>query len=220
MTHPEIVEPKRAKMNIADLNSQIASTSNEDVLHPGSRTLFRYWESLRAERACPERSEFKLADVKDVIPYLFIWAKDTARDGFRYQLSGTAVDHLSCQTMTGRDVLIGWDSFERDAMMRVFRTAHEDVQPALVRMRLFTGLNEIIGAELIALPFQRPQSREIELIGGMFPFTDLGRTVIDRISHRQLVTARTIWTEHVPTTSSEPPAVVNTPFRVIQGGRT
>lgn len=207
-------------MNFADKNGQITTNSKDDVLHPGSRILFRYWERLRAERDCPNRIEFKLNDVKDVIPNLFIWTRDIANNGFRYHLSGTAVDRLNCMTMTGKDVFIGWDNFERDAMLRVFHAAYSKQQPALVRMRLFTGLNEIIGAELVALPFRSQKSREIELLGGMFPFTELDRLAIDRIAYRQLVTARTIWTEHVAEHAPEQPLGMKSPFRVIQGGLT
>jgi hypothetical protein len=205
-------------MTIADQNSQKTAKTNEDVLHPGSRTLFRYWESLRAERPCPQRGEFRLIDVKEVIPNLFIWTKDVASSSFRYQLSGTAIDRLNCMTMTGRDVFGGWDNFERDAMMRVFQAAHEKLQPALVRMRLFTGLNEIIGAELLALPFRKQNSHEIELLGGLFAFTDLDRVALDRIAYRQLVTARTVWTEHEVVPVAELPHTLKMPFRVIQGG--
>lgn len=211
-------------MTFADPSSLIAESIQQQVLHPGSRALFRYWETLRAERGCPDREQINLREIKDILPSLFILDRDTAADSFRYRLSGTMIDRLGGMNMTGCDILVGWDMFERDVILRALRVAHEKLQPAIVRMRLFTDLNEIVGAEMIALPVKKRSGDDIELVGGLFPFTDLTRIAFEKISHRQLVTTRTIWTEHVSASGDlapvPKPPKSSTPLRVIQGGRT
>ncbi len=213
---------------IADNTPFADDAVNQQVLHPGSRALFRYWETLRAERACPSRSDLVLKDIAKLVPNLFIWEKDHIRDTFVYKLSGTAVDYLNCRTMTGADVLTGWDNFEREVMMRVFRVAHEKLHPGLVRMRLFTNYKEAVGAEMLLLPITSRDGRSIEILGGTFCFTDFDRLALNQIVSRQLVTSRVIWTEHqndnLPSDILHPypaPAVPpqQSPLRVIQGGR-
>lgn len=213
----------------ADNTTRADHDIDQQVLHPGSRTLFRYWEMLRAERACPPRSDIVLKDIAKLVPNLFIWDRDHSRDTFIYKLSGTAIDQLNCQTMTGLDVFFGWDSFERDVMMRVFRVAHEKLQPGLVRMRLFTNFNEAVGAEMLVLPVASTRTGEIELFGGVFCFTGLEHLALNQIVSRQLVTSRIIWTEHQNDNLSSgvlQPHPMPTlpkhqmPFRVIQGGRS
>ncbi len=86
-------------MNFADTHLTDTDDVNMQVLHPGSRTLFRYWETLRAERPCPTRDEFKLTEVRNVVPNLFIADRDYAVNTFRYRLTGTGIDRLFGKTL-------------------------------------------------------------------------------------------------------------------------
>jgi hypothetical protein len=205
------------KMITADPATIASQTADQQVLHPGSRMLFRHWEALRAEKAFPSRRQIHLGDVKSLIPQLFILEPDRNASTFRFRLSGTGIDHLWGTTLTGTSILDGWDSFERDVIYRTLRVAHENYQPALIRLRLFTELGDIVGGELLALPVERNDRRGIELFGGLFPFTDVSRMAVGRVTSRQLVTTRTIWTEHLETSESAP-MTSRQPFRVIDGG--
>jgi hypothetical protein len=213
--------------SIADTPTNADNTVNEQVLHPGSRSLFRYWETLRAERACPTRSDVVLKDISKIVPNLFIWERELAADTFFYRLSGTAIDQLNCRTMTNLDIFEGWDSFERDVMMRVIRVAHEKLHPGIIRTRLFTNFNDAVGAETVILPILGNDGKTVQLFGGTFCFADFGKIACNHITSRQLVTARVIWTEHqndnIPSGLMQP-HVMHTPrsagLRVIQGGRS
>jgi hypothetical protein len=201
---------------------------NHQVLHPGSRKLFRYWESLRAERKCPDRDEFNLQNVRDLVANLFILEFSARNGAYRYRLAGTGINSLFKSEMTGKDVLDGWDAFERRVIGRVLNAAQIQLQPALVRMRLIAEHSQLVGAEMLALPIRtastpKEQSR-IQLIGGMFPFTDPSDLAYAKVIDRQLITSRTIWTEHmIEETDAVPPfqreAVKRPLLRVIRGGR-
>jgi hypothetical protein len=213
--------------SIADTPKDGDNSVNEQVLHPGSRALFRYWETLRAERACPTRSDIVLKDISKIVPNLFIWERDASADTFFYRLSGTAVDQLNCRTMTNLDVFTGWDSFERDVMMRVIRVAHEKLHPGIIRTRLFTNFNDAVGAETVILPILGNDGKTVQLFGGTFCFADFDKIACNYIISRQLVTARVIWTEHqndnIPSGLMQPhvmPTSRPAGLRVIQGGRS
>jgi len=189
------------------------------LLHAGSRQLFRYWESLRAERACPERSEFQLAKMVDILPNLAIIEQSGAKT-WNFRLAGTAVCDLLQQPMTGKDALGGFDSFERDVVSKTFEIAIGRLQPCLVRMRLVSTSESIVPVEFIGLPVRDTTASKVRLFGGMFAFDDsasLARTMLFR---RELVSSRLIWTEHENgDLLLDKVGRKVTPFRVIDGGR-
>jgi hypothetical protein len=209
---------------LQDIAEQNAIESQ--ILHPGSRKMFRHWEMTRAEAACPTREAFELAPIKDVMADMVIIDRDHLRSGFRYRLAGTRVCELYGRNITGQDVLIGWDNFEKDVIGRHLLTVVNQKQPAVIRMRLTTNRTQLIAAELLALPVAMPGSHRIQIIGGLFPFVDLRTLGHSTIIARELVSGRVIWTEH-----EEPAQDVavdipelrglrqQQPFAVITGGK-
>jgi hypothetical protein len=196
------------------------------ILHPGSRHLFRQWEMLRAERACPTREDFDFRQLKTVMPDMIVIDRDYLRNSFKYRLVGTRVGALFLQNLTGTNVLEGWDKFESDLIGRHLMTVLNQQQPAVIRMRLTTDRGQVIAAEMVALPVQMRDSHRIQIVGGLFPFraaNSLGHT---GVSERELVSARVIWTEHqLPMERTAPElshSSTNETFRkftLIDGGR-
>ena len=196
------------------------------ILHPGSRNLFRQWEMLRAERACPTREDFEFAQLKGILPDMVVVDRDFLRNSFKFRLAGTRVCTLFNQNLTGGNVLAGWDSFEADVISRHLLTVINQQQPAVVRMRLTTDRGQVIAAELVALPVQMRNSHRIQIIGGLFPFRAAQSLGHAGITARELVSARVIWTEHqtplerpAPETSLPPLPEAFRKFTLIDGGK-
>jgi hypothetical protein len=207
---------------------QLPQNDDQDtqMLHPGSRQLFRYWETLRAEKAYPRREDVDFAAIKAVMPDLVIIERDHLRKSFRYRLAGSRVCALFGMNLTGTDAFASWDHFETDVIRRHLEIALTRFQPAVIRMRLTTDRDQQLAAELVVLPVQMQNSNRVQLIGGMFPFrpaASMGHTVI---AARELVSARVIWTEHQGILPTQPenmlPNVGDRPvsrnFRLIDGG--
>jgi hypothetical protein len=189
------------------------------ILHPGSRTLFRYWEKIRAERPCPDRQDIKLQYLVNIIPDLLIMEKNIMNTGWQYRLAGTRLCELMNGELTGRDALGGWDSFERNVVSKSLDITLTRLQPSLVRMRFISQLGTVVAAEMLALPILG-QGGKVHILGGIFPFAKHG-TAQDPMQSRELVSARMIWTEH-----DQGDALLNNagrkasaPLRVIQGGK-
>ena len=165
-----------------------------EILHPGSRQLFRHWEALREERPCPTRGEIQLPRLIPLLPNLSILEKPEGRP-WQYRLAGTRVCDLLQQPMTGKDALAGFDNFEREVVSKTFEVAQSRLQPCLVRMRLISTVNRIEAAELLGLPVVDENSGQVMLFGGLFGFGDShgDRSILIR---RELVSSRLIWTEH------------------------
>jgi hypothetical protein len=191
------------------------------ILHPGSRALFRHWESIRAERPCPSRQDIDLHQIIQIIPDLIIIEKNILKTGWQYRLAGTRLCELMNGDLTGRDALGGWDSFERDVVSKSLDITLNRLQPSLVRMRFISMLNNVLAAEMIALPILDRAGENVQIIGGIFPF-DTSRTLeIDPMMRRELVSARMIWTEHEQGDAllNEVGRKVHAKLRVIQGGK-
>jgi len=176
----------------ADITTENLQADSQ-VLHPGSRRLFRNWEMLRAESPCPGRGDFSLAPLKDLVPNLFILEQRKVAHTCNFRLAGSDVCTILGANVVGHNVLNGWDSFERRLIEGVLLAAFEKKQPALLRVRLTRKSQAVLGAECIALPFIAAQ-KSIHLIGGLFPFAKLPAED-DTIQQRELIAVRTLWTE-------------------------
>jgi hypothetical protein len=166
------------------------------ILHPGCRALFRYWESLRAERPCPRKDEMDLKQIAEIVPNLAIFEPGSSANSWRFRLAGTKVCGLFGAEMTGADVLAGWDSFERRVVGNCLNISLDRLQPSLVRMRFISEQNHVIAAEMICLPVRNGKHAPVNIFAGLFPFLEGKAQRPFNYMKRELVSARMIWTEH------------------------
>jgi hypothetical protein len=177
-------------------NNSELSQSGLQMLHAGSRKLFRYWEALRAERPCPDRNDIDLRQIVEIMPNMVILDWDKPSATWRYRLVGTEVCSLMDGSLTGEDALGGWDSFERDVVSKSFTIAKERKQPCLVRMRLDYSGAPKLAAEMVSLPVFDQKSQQVQLFGSLFPLLNGRQFLPAKLVRRELVSARMIWTEH------------------------
>ena len=136
-------------MQANDRNDIDKSASH--IIHPGSRHLFRYWEALRAERACPTRVEIEMARLAQVLPNIAIM-EFSERGHWHFRLAGSEVCEILQKQATGQDALTGFDPFERSVVSKTLNIAAERLQPALVRMRMVGTGTIAMATEMLALP--------------------------------------------------------------------
>ncbi len=177
-------------------NSSEVSQTGMQMLHPGSRKLFRYWEALRAERPCPDRNDIDLRQIVEVMPNMVILEFNPLLQEWTYRLAGTKVCELMDGSQTGKNAMAGWDSFERNVVAKSFAIAQARKQPCLVRMRFVYENAPIMAAEMLVLPVIESKTQQIQLFGGLFPVLNGKPSAPARLIRRELVSARMIWTEH------------------------
>jgi hypothetical protein len=195
-----------------------ARTSQEESVHPASRTLFRAWETMRGTRSAPSRHDLDLAQMRKLVPNLFISEHCTPSQDFRWRLAGTAVCGLLGREVTGRDVLDGWDQFERQVIRRFLSGVCSSHQPALLRMRFTTDRGQPITAEMAAFPMLAADGHSTQVLGGLFAFADAQLKHYDAITGRELLSARFTASEPVAALPEEALAQARRKFRVISGG--
>ena len=209
------------------LVNENGGTNQDDspVLHPSSRALFRFWEQMRAEQAAPRRDQLDLSRIKPLVPNLFIAAHDPSTATYRWRLAGTALCEMMCHEVTGGNLLADWDRFDANVAARYLGKVIHALQPCLIRTRMQTDLNQMLGAELVGLPLQSAAGNSVHVFGGIFPFRSPASMGYSRILRLELSGARTIWTEHLPgdqllAQTLAPAAAPFRNFHVIPGGRT
>ncbi len=198
------------------------SQDETHILHPSSRALFRYWESTRAERSAPSRADLDLGKIRNLVPNLFIVEYATTARMFRWRLAGTAICELYRRELTGTNMLTGWDGFETDIISRFLNTTMTGRQPSVLRFRLQTDRGQLIGTELMAFPLLAADGVTTHVFGGLFAFRETFTLGYSAITHFQLSSARSVWTENLPATApqSKDAATTLRNFQVISGGRT
>jgi hypothetical protein len=190
----------------------------EEILHPGSRALFRYWEATRGEESAPNRRRLDLNSIRAFVPCLFIVERHPSK-GHIWRLAGTKLCQLWKRELTGSPFLSGWDDFERLTAERLLDGVIRAHQPFVLRFRLFTSLGHDIGAEMIGLPLRAITGGGTHVFGGIMPFRDIDALGYDRICAVELSTARVIWTEPLPADHFRSPGLTAQPLRLIPGGR-
>jgi hypothetical protein len=174
------------------------SQADSQIMHPGTRTLFRFWEKIRAENAAPSRNDLDLRQISSIVPNLVILDRDLLHQTYKWRLAGSETCLLYRQQLTSTDALKGWEKFERETLRQAFDTVVTRLQPCLVRFRLTTDRGQTIAAELLGLPIHARNGLRFHIFGGVFPFRDISGLGYDAITHRELSGTRFIWTEPLP----------------------
>jgi hypothetical protein len=88
-----------------------ASLVYPQILHPGTRTLFRFWEKIRGENAAPGRDDLDLKQISDIVPNLLMLERDYLHQTYKWRLAGSQTSLLYRQPLTYTNALAGWSGF-------------------------------------------------------------------------------------------------------------
>lgn len=208
-------------MVVSDFNQ--FSQADSQILHPGTRLLFRYWETVRSEKAAPRRQDLDLRQIKSLLPNLVIIEKRLDTGAYKWRLAGTDVCQLFGREITATDALFLGDDFEKSTVKRMYDSVRTRLQPCLLRYRLITEHQSVIGVEQLGLPLLNATESQAFVFGGIFPFHEPARQGHKSITGFELTSARTIWTEHLPGDKLLEKLNNSTPvqggLRLIHGGR-
>jgi len=214
-------------MNVANsmqtTDTTKATATPEEILHPGSRALFRYWEGVRGEMSAPPRDWLNLQKIRMLVPYLFMIERKPGQ-GYFWRLAGTRVCELWGKELTGGPAFIQGDRFERDSISRLLDGVVDAHQPFVLRFRVGSEAGPSVAAELVGVPLRARHGNATYVFGVIMPFREVARAANDPVTSFELSAARIIWTEPVPgldwgPQAKSPPAKSQQGFQVINGGR-
>jgi hypothetical protein len=208
-------------MQIAPLKS----SAPPEILHPQSRNLFRYWDSIRGEHRAASRNDLDLRQIHDLLPWLFVSEPDIATPAaHRFRLAGTGICRMWQENLTGKSLFAAWSNFERRTACSLLRGTIEDCQPFVMRVRARTENGAATTIEIMGLPVRAEAGNQNQVLGIIVPFRQpewLGR---ERLTAFELSSVRVILTDRQPLaapsggTSSRRP-MLQPVLKVIQGGK-
>lgn len=195
----------------------------EEMLHPGSRALFRYWETIRGEMSAPPRDWLDLKTIRNLVPFLFMIERKHGKD-HAWRLAGSRVCDLWGMELTGKPAFTQGERFERETVARLLDGVIDEHQPFVLRFRLKSALGMNMAAEFVGLPMLSRDGQSTYVFGIITPFRDVSRPRHDHVTGFELSAARTIWTEPVPGADDRRPVMASRPnspqaFQIINGGR-
>ena len=198
----------------------------EEILHPDSRSLFRYWESVRRENSAPSRENIDLKRLKSLLPWLGILERHPLKPEYTWRLAGTGICRLWAKDLTSRQFTVDSDQSEVDSIAQIMDNVMASHQPCIARFRATYEDGDLLGLEMLCLPVLTNDGRTTHMFASIVPFHKpywLGERALEKL---QLSSVKMIWTEHqdetlrraVPLhaqTSAGPSRPV---FSVIDGG--
>ncbi len=202
-----------------DIPSDI--TAPADVMHPGSRRLFCYWERIRGEASAPPRARIDLKEIKRIVPWLAVIERTPASPAYDWRLAGTGVCRLWGHEVTGRQVLENWPQVERATMTRAFDGVITLLQPFVARFAARNTAGEEVGIELLALPVYPDARQRPQIFASFMPFREPVWSGEQRLATFRLSSLRVIWTEPLPGEDTRALLPETRPqgfLRVINGG--
>ncbi|MET0482482.1 MAG: PAS domain-containing protein [Aestuariivirgaceae bacterium] len=214
-------------MNLIESETPIPVPTLPDLLHPGSRALFRHWETIRGERSVPSRSDLDLRKITEIVPWLFILERNPVRQAYRWRLAGTGIGLLWGRELTGGGFLDEWRPHERAGFGAILDRVVAALQPCIAHAHAMSIDGDWVKLELLGVPIRTTAGNQVQILGAVLPLENprwLGHASLDSLS---LQSAKLIWTEPIPGAPagllpSSPPSTSEaalTAFTVIQGGK-
>lgn len=132
--------------------------------HKNSLGLYEYWTAKRGARAAPNRTDIEPADIRDLLPHVFICDLD-AQDQLNFRLAGTALCSLFCRELKGSAFGSLWLADGARNAARTGAAVASRATPAALSLDCLTNGGRVAQAEMLLLPITGPTGEHDRLIG-------------------------------------------------------
>lgn len=177
-----------------------------------SKGVYAYWNSLRGERAAPERADIDPAAMRHVLADSFLIEVD-AQCVFRIRLFGTKLAALWQEEQQGRSFLDLWRSEDRRAVAAAMLTVIDGVTPVVGGAKAQkrdnrTAQDRDMDLEILLLPLRHHGKTHSRVLGALSisaPATWFGRAKAGPLQLSSLRVIRAAeWLHGVPPLGGRP----------------
>ena len=198
-----------------------------------TRKLFSYWNTLRAERAAPERADIDPAAIRGLLRDTFILEVDPART-MPVRVAGARIASLFMRELRGEAFTALYRAEDRDCLGAIIETVLDDPTPAVAGVSAAPAGREPLEMELLLLPLRNNGKTHSRILGSLAPATFPSWMGLIASSPLRISSLRIIRNELIRDMKLEPmaPSVIaaattrNPPenarpftLRVVDGGR-
>lgn len=138
--------------------------------HTSSRLLFSYWDSLRGERAAPDRKDVEPGRIRHVLADTFVLALDS--DGAAtFRLAGTRVSALFGRSLKEAEFAALWPGERRAEPDKLVDVVANETVGLVAGLTGTTELGSTLALELVLLPLRHEGATNTRLLGALSPVT-------------------------------------------------
>ena len=141
--------------------------------HAGTQALYSYWDSLRGDRAAPERADIDPAAIRAILADTLLIEVDqqsnASHHDFAVRLGGTRVNALFGEDLNGRDFLSLWCAEDRESVSRLVTAVLDDASPAVAGLLAAPAGHQPLWLELLLLPLRHHGKTHARLLGALVP---------------------------------------------------
>lgn len=196
-----------------------ATATPEEMLHPGSRALFRHWQTLRGEMSAPPRDRLDLRKIRNLVPFMFMIERRLGKTHV-WRLAGTQICELWGTELTGKAALAQSEQSDRETIARLLDRVIDGHQPFVVRLLLNSVSGKNGAAELIGLPLRARNGAETHVFGVVMPFRHVRQRRHDQVASFELTAAHAIRVGPALGVRSRRAKIASQGFQIINGGRS
>jgi hypothetical protein len=132
--------------------------------HVTSRSLFAYWNSLRGQRAAPERADIEPGEIRDLLADMFIL--EVSGSSVEFRLAGTRLCALFGRELTRSSFSSLWGDEGPDALTLVESVAL-DATGVVAGLRATSSSGEELPLELLLLPLRHRGRASVRILGAL-----------------------------------------------------
>ena len=137
-------------------------------MRPTTRTLFNYWNEVRAGRLAPDRLEIEPARIAAILSETFMLQR-AASDSYLYRLAGTRLCELFGAELRGRNFLDFWRREDFAGITRSLSAVCEEAAVGVLTLENGDGPRRRLELEAILLPLSDGRKSLSRVLGAMTP---------------------------------------------------
>jgi hypothetical protein len=132
--------------------------------------VYAYWDELRGHRDVPARGQIEPADIRHILPDLFILEK-TPRGEIRFRLAGTRICALFARELRGSRFDALWLGEQTTRLERIASDVMAQKAPVVLTAAAIAGTADNLPTELVLLPLRSPDGNVDRIIGALVPLS-------------------------------------------------
>jgi hypothetical protein len=160
--------------------------------HPTSRMLFSYWDSLRGERAAPERGEVEPGEIRHILADTFMLEFNAERQAI-FRLGGTRLCALFGRELKGEPLHGLWPAEAQEEMLHLIDIVTDETAGLVAGLVGATNDKATVDLEMVLLPLRHQGKTHARIIGAMSPATLPPWMGVHPVTHLRTVSHRVIW---------------------------
>lgn len=132
--------------------------------------VYAYWDELRGHRDVPARGQIEPADIRHILPDLFILEK-TPRGEIRFRLAGTRICALFARELRGTRFDALWLGEQTTRLERIASDVMARKAPVVLTAAAIAGTADDLPTELVLLPLKSRDGSVDRIIGALVPLS-------------------------------------------------